>query len=82
MSFSFCINRNEVLTLCGLSLLYQGLDLKQEGKLMKDGQRLVCTVVKCLDKAKAPGAIRLQKTCCFNDVRRQPIEHLSSISRY
>lgn len=56
MSFSFCINKNEVLTLCGLSLLYQGLDLKQEGKLMKDGQRLVCAVVKCLEKANAPGA--------------------------
>jgi hypothetical protein len=56
MSFSFCVNKNEVLTLCGLSLLYQGLDLKQEGKLMKDGQRLICAVVKCLDKAKAPGA--------------------------
>src|SRR5271156_1564753 len=61
MSFSFCINRNGVLTLCGLSLLYQGLDLKQEGKLMKDGQRLVCTVVKCLDKANAPGALDFRR---------------------
>jgi hypothetical protein len=61
MSFSFCINKNEVLTLCGLSLLYQGLDLKQEGKLMKDGQRLVCNVVKFLDKAKAPGAVDFRR---------------------
>lgn len=56
MSFSFCINKNEMLTLCGLSLLYHGLDLKQEGKLMQDGNRLVAVVIKFLTDAKAPGA--------------------------
>jgi hypothetical protein len=56
MSFSFCLNKNEMLTLCGLSLLYQGLDLKQEGKLMQDGQRLVRIVIRYLEKADAPGA--------------------------
>ncbi|KAG9236230.1 fungal-specific transcription factor domain-containing protein [Amylocarpus encephaloides] len=56
MSFSFCLNKNEMLTLCGLSLLYQGLDLKQEGKLMQDGQRLVGIVIRYLEKADAPGA--------------------------
>ncbi|EPE29488.1 hypothetical protein GLAREA_00648 [Glarea lozoyensis ATCC 20868] len=56
MSFSFCLNKNEMLTLCGLSLLYQGLDLKQEGKLMQDGQRLVTIVVRYLEKADAPRA--------------------------
>jgi hypothetical protein len=56
MSFSFCLNKNEMLTLCGLSLLFQGLDLKQEGKLMQDGQRLVLVVIKYLEKANAPGA--------------------------
>jgi hypothetical protein len=45
-----------MLTLCGLSLLYQGLDLKQEGKLMQDGQRLVAIVVRYLEKADAPRA--------------------------
>jgi len=45
-----------MLTLCGLSLLYQGLDLKQEGKLMQDGQRLVLSVIHFLEKAHAPGA--------------------------
>jgi hypothetical protein len=56
MSFSFCLNKNEMLTLCGLSLLYQALDLKQEGKLMQDGQRLVGNVIHFLEKANAPGA--------------------------
>jgi hypothetical protein len=56
MSFSFCLNKNEMLTLCGLSLLYQRLDLKQEGKLMQDGQRLVTIVIRYLEKADAPRA--------------------------
>lgn len=50
-----------MLTLCGLSLLYQGLDLKQEGKLMKDGQRLICWVVKYLENANAPGALDFRR---------------------
>lgn len=56
MSFSFCLNKNEMLTLCGLSILYQGLDLKQEGKLMQESQRLVTSVVQILTKNQAPGA--------------------------
>lgn len=61
MSFSFCVNKNEMLTLCGLSLLYQGLDLKKEGKLLKDGQRLVTVVENYLDSFKAPGAADFRK---------------------
>lgn len=56
MSFSFCLNRNEMLTLCGLGILYQGLDLKQEGKLMQESQRLVSSVIQILVKVRAPGA--------------------------
>jgi len=61
MSFSFCLNKNEMLTLCGLSLLYQGLDLKQEGKLMQDGQRLIVSVIHFLEKSRAPGAADFKK---------------------
>merc|ERR1712093_215359 len=61
MSFPFCVNKNEMLTLCGLSLLYQGLDLKQTGKLMQDSTRLVSVVVKLLEKADAPGAADFKK---------------------
>jgi len=61
MSFSFCLNKNEMLTLCGLSLIYQGLDLKQEGKLMKDSQRLIGAVVNYLERYDAPGASEFKK---------------------
>lgn len=55
MSFSFCLNKADVVVLCGMSLLYQSLELKQESKMSKDGERLVNGVVKILEKAKAPG---------------------------
>ncbi|CAG8982602.1 hypothetical protein HYALB_00008094 [Hymenoscyphus albidus] len=61
MTFSFCLNKNEMLTLCGLSLLYQGLDLKADGKLMADSQRLVGIVIRYLEKADAPGAADFKK---------------------
>lgn len=54
-----------MLTLCGLSILYQGLDLKQEGKLMQESQRLVVTVIKFLEKVKAPGAGDFRRLAAF-----------------
>ncbi|KFY32510.1 hypothetical protein V493_00131 [Pseudogymnoascus sp. VKM F-4281 (FW-2241)] len=56
MSFSFCISKTKMLTLCGLSILYQSLDLKIEGTLLRDGQRLVREVSAYLDKLQASGA--------------------------
>lgn len=61
MAFSFCLNRNSMLTLCGLSLLYQGLDLKHEGKLMQDNQRLVNIIIRFLEKSNAPSAADFKK---------------------
>ncbi|KAF7529671.1 hypothetical protein G7054_g9801 [Neopestalotiopsis clavispora] len=61
MSFSFCLNRTDVLMLCSMTLLYQTLDLKHESKLVKDSERLVNGVLKGLIKAKAPGSANLQR---------------------
>ncbi|TGO81303.1 hypothetical protein BPOR_1217g00020 [Botrytis porri] len=61
MTFSFCVNKNAMLTLCGLSLLYQGLDIKQEGNLMQESQRLVKTVIRFLEKGNASGAADFKK---------------------
>ena len=55
MSFSMCINKPDLLVLCGISLLYQGMDLKQDSKMMKDTERLVNEVIKITDRTKAPG---------------------------
>jgi hypothetical protein len=61
MSFSFCLNKTDVLVLCTMTLLYQTLDLKHESKLTKDAERLVNGVLKGLLKAKAPGTLDLQR---------------------
>lgn len=61
MSFSFCLNKSDILVLCGMTLLYQGLDLKKESKMLKDNETLVNAVIKVLDKAKAPGSYDFKK---------------------
>lgn len=54
MSFSFCLNKNEVLVLAGFGLLFQGLDLNRKGKLIQDSQKLVCAIVEILERSGAP----------------------------
>ncbi|KAK3988315.1 hypothetical protein QBC44DRAFT_103551 [Cladorrhinum sp. PSN332] len=56
MSFAFCLNKSDTLILCGMVLLYQSLELKQDSKVLKDSEKLVNVVIKVVDKAKAPGS--------------------------
>jgi hypothetical protein len=61
MSFSFCLNKTDVLVLCAMTQLYQTLDLKHESKLTKDAERLVNSVLKALQKSKASGTYDLKR---------------------
>ena len=61
MSFSFCVNKYDLLALCGLTLLYQAANLKHDSKLNKEIQRLVSATIKSLNAAKAPGYIELAR---------------------
>ncbi|KAI8633968.1 fungal-specific transcription factor domain-containing protein [Xylariaceae sp. FL1651] len=61
MSFSFCLNKTDVLVLCGVTLLYQSLELKHDSKLMKDAERLVNAVLKTLQKVRAAGISDLKR---------------------
>lgn len=54
MSFSFCLGKTKVLLGCSMTLLYQGLDLKQDSKMLKDNERLVNAAVKLVEQSKAP----------------------------
>ena len=60
LSFSFCLNRNEVLIQAGFGLLFQTMTLDHEGKLIKDCKRLVCSVIEMLERGSAAGARRRQ----------------------
>src|SRR5437016_3430322 len=61
LSFAFCLNKNNIITLCGLSLLYQDLELVQDSNLMNDGQRLASIAIDLLEKANAPSALDLKR---------------------
>ena len=64
MSFSICLNKNEVLLLAGFGLLFQGLNLDRKGKLIQDSQRLLCSVVEILERNGASGAAEFKKVAC------------------
>ncbi|KAL8932796.1 MAG: hypothetical protein Q9216_006669, partial [Gyalolechia sp. 2 TL-2023] len=64
MSFSFCLNKNELLLLSGFGLLFQGLDLNRKGKLMQDSQRLVCSMMTILQRNAAFGSAEFQRVAC------------------
>lgn len=76
MSFSFCLNKFDLLALCGLTLLYQVVDLKPDSKLTRDMERLVNITIKSMNKAKAPGCIdlaRIATTLISVDEQPSPI---------
>lgn len=56
MTFSFCLNKTDLLVVCGMTLLYQSIDLKHDSKLMRDDERLVNAVVRILEKNKTQGS--------------------------
>ncbi|KAL8893665.1 MAG: hypothetical protein Q9192_005044 [Flavoplaca navasiana] len=64
MSFSFCLNKDELLLLSGFGLLFQGLDLNRKGKLMQDSQRLVWSVIAMLERNGALGAAAFKSVAC------------------
>ena len=64
MSFSFCLNKNELLLLAGFGILYQGLELDRQGKLIQDSQRLMCSVMEILSRSEAAGASEFKKVAC------------------
>jgi hypothetical protein len=61
MNFSFCLNKCDLLMVCGMTLLYQVIDLKEESKMMKEDERLVNSVIKILDRRNGPGAVDFRR---------------------
>lgn len=64
MSFSFCLNKNELLLLAGFGLLFQGLNVDRRGKLIQDRQRLLCSAIEILERNSALGAAEFKKIAC------------------
>lgn len=56
LGFSFCLNKDEVLVLSGFGLLFQGLNLDPESKILKDNHKMMNTTIEMLTKSRAPCA--------------------------
>lgn len=61
MSFSFCLNKTDLLVLCAMALLYQALELKQDSKMRQDNERLINGVFKMVGRMKAPSTYDLKR---------------------
>lgn len=61
MSFSFCLNRSDILILCGMALLYQSLGLKYDSAVSKDNEKLANAVIKIVEKANTPGSLDFKR---------------------
>ena len=76
MSFSMCLNKSELILLAGFSLLYHGLNLKQEGKLIQDNQKIVRSAVEILERSHSQSATAFKKvatTMIANDHLAKPV---------
>ncbi|CAK4032492.1 Transcriptional activator acu-15 [Lecanosticta acicola] len=73
MSFSFCLNRDEMLVLAGFGLLFQGLGLDPNSKILRDNSKMLSVIIDTLTKSKAPCAAQFEKVATsFMPVRPSP----------
>lgn len=56
LGFSFCLNKDELIILAGLGLLYQSLGLDGDSKLYKDTKRMVTAASGILEQTNSPCA--------------------------
>lgn len=64
LSFSFCLNRDEVLVVSGFGLLFQSLNLDSNSKILRDNQRMVHAIVGIFEKSAAPCATEFRRIAC------------------
>ncbi|PKY08914.1 acetate regulatory DNA binding protein FacB [Aspergillus campestris IBT 28561] len=56
LCLSLSISRKEVIFTSGLGLLWQNVGLKRESKLVKEGQKLLTTIIELLEAVSSPAA--------------------------
>lgn len=56
MSFSLAMNKSDLLFLAGLGILFQAIDLDRKGKLIKDSERSIGSILRMLERDGAPAA--------------------------
>lgn len=91
LTLAFCFNKDEVLVLAGVGLLFQRLQLEPSSKILKDNQRSVVAIVDVLTRKHAlvadtfRGLVQQFLPCLdiVNTTEHKPSKHSSkpSISR-
>ncbi|PIB01549.1 Transcriptional activator protein acu-15 [Cercospora beticola] len=61
LGFSFCLNRDELLVISGFGLLFQGLGLETNSKILKDNSKMLAAVIGVLKKTSAPCATEFER---------------------
>lgn len=61
LSFSFCLNRDELLVISGFGLLFQGLGLEASSKILRDNSKMLAAVISALKKTSAPCATEFER---------------------
>jgi hypothetical protein len=61
LSFSFCLNKNEMLVGSGFGLLSQNLDLERGSTLMKENQRLTFIIAHILDRQPSRASVEFRR---------------------
>ena len=64
LSFSFPLNKDELLITAGAGVLLQSLDVSRESKLMKDSQKTICMVLEMLKRQKATEYGEFRRMSC------------------
>lgn len=82
LSFSFCLNKDEVLVLSGFGLLFQRLTLDPSSKILKESQKMATTIVDILTKSNAPCAAEFKKVAkSFLPTEEEPTVTKSPVSQ-
>ncbi|EOD52295.1 putative transcriptional activator protein acu-15 protein [Neofusicoccum parvum UCRNP2] len=61
MSFAVCLNKHDMLVTAGFGLMFQGLELDQDSKLIKDNQKLLAAITGYLDRSPSPGTVAFRR---------------------
>ncbi|KAM0720202.1 hypothetical protein Q7P37_004338 [Cladosporium fusiforme] len=74
LSFSFCLNKDEVLVLSGFGLLFQSLTLDPSSKILRESQKMITSIQDILTKSNAPCAPEFKKaSTSFFPLPEQPV---------
>lgn len=73
LSFTCCLNRDEVMVLSGFGLLFQSLNLEPNSKILKDNSKMIKSAVQMLHKTKAPCATEFERVAnAFMPAQKAP----------